>query len=163
MDLVDKLNETVNETYEQIASEDAQIHFTYQSKLATTPAQYESAILRKLEQSVELDILRGFTGAGPHREDMVAFIRSRDVSETASRGEIRTLVLACKVLEAQLVEQARAMRPLLLFDDVFSELDGRRRQALVSFLKPYQTVITTTDADVVVRHFSGKAKLIALT
>ena len=64
--------------------------------------------------------------------------------------------------ELQLLEELRAARPLLLLDDVFSELDGARRQALTRAMKGYQTFITTTDADVVVQHFLGQCNIIAL-
>ena len=66
------------------------------------------------------------------------------------------------MIEALLLEQNRGQRPILLFDDVFSELDGGRRQALTSFLQPYQTFITTTDADIVIQHFTETANIIPL-
>jgi DNA replication and repair protein RecF len=57
-------------------------------------------------------------------------------------------------MELQLLEELRAQQPLLLLDDVFSELDGKRRHALADFLKGHQTLITTTDADMVVTHLT---------
>jgi DNA replication and repair protein RecF len=72
----------------------------------------------------------------------------------ASRGETRTLVLALKILELHHLEAVRETKPLLLLDDVFSELDGKRRAALTGFVRDYQTFITTTDADMVVQHFT---------
>ena len=103
-----------------------------------------------MESSLELDAARGFTGAGPHREDLAVLFDGRPAQETASRGEIRTTVLALKIIELKILEAARAQTPLLLLDDVFSELDGKRRHALTDYLAPYQTFITTTDADTVV-------------
>ena len=81
---------------------------------------------------------------------------------TASRGEARTLVLALKIIELELLEQSRGQRPLLLLDDVFSELDGARRHALTSYLAPYQTFITTTDADLVQKAFAAAARVLPL-
>ena len=63
-------------------------------------------------------------------------------------------MLALKIIELNLIEQARGTKPTLLLDDVFSELDGARRKQLTNFLKSYQTIITTTDADVVIKNFS---------
>jgi DNA replication and repair protein RecF len=74
---------------------------------------------------------------------------------TASRGESRTATLALKILEAQILERTRNQKPLMLLDDVFSELDGARRQSLTVSLKNYQTFLTTTDADIVVKHFTS--------
>jgi len=64
------------------------------------------------------------------------------------------------MIEALLLEGSRGLRPGLLLDDVLSELDGGRRQALTSFLQPYQTFITTTDADVVIQHFTESTHII---
>ena len=76
---------------------------------------------------------------------------------------MRTLMLVCKILETRVIEKSRSIKPILLLDDVFSELDGGRRQALTNFLKEYQTFITTTDADVVLHHFSDQANIIAIS
>ena len=109
-----------------------------------------------------MDIARGYTGYGPHRDDLIALIDDHPVQEAASRGETRTLVLALKVMELQLLESVRDIKPLLLLDDVFSELDAQRRQALTHFVQPYQTFITTTDADVVVDYFASSHSIISL-
>lgn len=124
---------------------------------------YETQLLHKLESNQEIDFMRGFTGSGPHREDFSVLFNDHPTAETASRGEVRTAVLALKILELQTLQTARQQTPLLLLDDVFSELDGARRQALTSFLQPYQTFITTTDADVVVQHFIDSCTIIPLT
>lgn len=118
---------------------------------------YETALLKKLEASTAVDMQRGFTASGPHRDDIQVLIDGHTAAESASRGETRTIVLALKILELQLLERIRGQRPLLLLDDVFSELDAARRQALTRFVAPYQTFITTTDADVVAHHFADSA------
>jgi DNA replication and repair protein RecF len=120
-------------------------------------------MLKKLEGNVAVDCLRGFTTAGPHREDFRVLFDGREAAETASRGETRTLVLALKTIELELLEESRGMQPLLLLDDVFSELDGARRHALTDHLKRYQTFITTTDADIVSKNFTENANIIPLS
>ena len=133
----------------------------YQSRI--TKQQYSSQFLHKLEANIDRDIARGFTGDGPHRDDIKVIIDGHDIQESASRGEIRTLLLALKIVELGIVEEVYASKPILLLDDVFSELDGSRRRALTNFLQDYQTFITTTDADVVIRHFTGNCRIIPLT
>jgi DNA replication and repair protein RecF len=64
--------------------------------------------------------------------------------------------------ETIILEEARNIRPALLLDDVFSELDGKRRKALTSFLKSYQAFITTTDADVIAKNFAQNSNIIAV-
>jgi DNA replication and repair protein RecF len=117
-------------------------------------ASYESHLLEKMETHAAADAQRGFTAYGPHREDFKVYFDGKPADETASRGETRTAILALKIIELQLLEANRGQTPLLLLDDVFSELDGARRQALTGFLQRYQTFLTTTDADIAVKHFT---------
>lgn len=160
LSLLTRLNQTASELYSSLAHSRTAVELAYDSKLL--PDEYESALLRTLEANFSLDVARGFTGSGPHREDIKITLDGRPVQSAASRGETRTTVLMLKVMELQLLEEARGSSPLLLLDDVFSELDGKRRQALTAHLQSYQTFITTTDADVVVQHFMDKCRIIPL-
>ena len=158
--LATSFSDRVGELYGRLAGKEYAVSLTYRTQFAVD--QYESALLHKLEASLDLDIARGFTASGPHRDDLLASISDRPVQEAASRGEARTLVLALKIMELQLLEDLRGVPPILLLDDVFSELDNKRRHALTSFLSGYQTFITTTDADLVVEHFSVGCSIIPL-
>lgn len=158
--LVVRFNERAPEIYEHLAGRSNRIELHYDSRFH--PELYESQLLHKLESSTELDILRGFTAYGPHRDDIAVNIDGHPMQESASRGETRTLVLALKVLELQLLEEVRGQQPLLLLDDVFSELDAKRRQALTRYVQQYQTIITTTDADIFSKDFLRAATLIRL-
>ena len=160
LQLLEKLNAQISELYSELAGRPSTITLEYVTKFPR--ATYESTLLHKLEADFELDRLRGFTAAGPHREDLAVLLGGHPIQESASRGETRTLVLALKILETKALEAAYEQRPMLLLDDVFSELDGKRRQALTAFLKDYQTFITTTDADVVVQHFTDKSSIIPI-
>lgn len=148
-----EFNKQASELYSALAGRKSAVLLDYAS--AFDHDTYESALLKKLESSTELDVLRGFTAHGPHRDDVTMEIGGHAAQESASRGEARTLVLALKILELHLIEAVRQTKPLLLLDDVFSELDGKRRAHLTKFVENYQTFITTTDADIVVQHFSG--------
>jgi len=159
-ELVEKLDSQVAELYNQLAHSVTEVRLSYKTQFDAQ--QYESRLLHKLEVDQELDSLRGFTGSGPHRDDMLVTFDGRAASETASRGETRTAVLALKIMELERLRTARDIAPLLLLDDVFSELDGARRHALTNHLKNYQTFITTTDADVVVQHFTETCHIIPL-
>ncbi len=160
--LIEQFNKSLTRLYSEISGSASTVTLKYETNLKTN--NYETNLLHALERSTEKDISRGFTSHGPHREDVSIFLNKKLASETASRGEVRTLVLALKMLEAEFIEKARDTRPLLLLDDVFSELDGKRRQALVQFLTPYQSFITTTDADMVIEHLlSQQHNIIATT
>ena len=151
-DLCDQLAVKLRQTYTDISQAKTTVTINYQPKFPLE--NYESSLLSKLESHLHEDIIRGFTAHGPHREDFVVTFDGRPADEYASRGETRTALLALKIIELQLIEAVRDQTPLLLLDDVFSELDGVRRRALTGFLQRYQTFLTTTDADVVVKHFT---------
>ena len=159
-ELVAQLEKEIGQLYQDLSHSETNIAITYESRWQ--PDAYESNFLKKLESDLLLDKQRGFTGSGPHREDLVLLFNGRPSQETASRGEARTAILALKIIELKIIEAARDATPLLLLDDVFSELDGKRRHALTDYLAPYQTFITTTDADLVVQHFTEKSNIIPL-
>lgn len=160
LEVIRNINGKISDIYSQIAGKKTDIKLTYLSKVNL--ANYQSDFLKKLEQSTELDYLRGFTGFGPHREDMSVAIRSQPAEIAASRGETRTLVLSLKIIEKQFLEEERQVKPIVLLDDVFSELDGSRRKSLTKYLDDYQTIITTTDADVISKNFAQHTNLISL-
>lgn len=158
--LVNELNKNLGTTYSSIAKNKTTVELKYDTGLSATA--YESAMLRRLEDSLEIDLARGFTTFGPHREDVGVFINHRPAGVVASRGETRTLVIALKLLALGLIEKARQQKPIVLLDDVFSELDGSRRKTLTQHLNSYQTIITTTDADVVQKEFMQTINRISL-
>lgn len=159
--LIEAINHHATETYQGLSNSQATVMFDYDT--SCTMAQYETSLLRALEKDLERDCLLGHTSHGPHRDDIRVTLNGRPAAETASRGETRTLVLMLKITELRLLSEARGTTPLLLLDDVFSELDGKRRHALTTYLQPYQTFITTTDADVVLKHFTDSCNIIPLT
>lgn len=158
--LVEQMHVTLPRLYQELSQAKTKILLEYG---AQWPAgDYASNLLKKLTATIELDQLRGFTANGPHREDLVIKFDGHYAQDTASRGEIRTLVLGMKIIELQIITTARGKVPILLLDDVFSELDGARRRALTEHLKNYQTFITTTDADIVLHHFTEHTNIIPL-
>lgn len=159
--LAETINASLGQTYQKLATTKTDVTLTYVSRFPLEA--YESHMLKKLEADLPLDALRGFTAAGPHREDFTVLFDGREATETASRGETRTLVLTLKILELEVLEQARGVKPIMLLDDVFSELDGARRHALTDYLKTHQTFITTTDADIISKHFTTAATIIPIS
>ncbi len=158
--LTTELNAEIGGLYHDLSHSATDVRLVYDSRW---PADnYDSHLLKKLEASSELDRLRGFTSAGPHREDLLVLFDNRPAADVASRGETRTAVLALKILELGRLQAVHDVAPLLLLDDVFSELDGARRRALTNYLKDYQTFITTTDADVVLQHFTETCHILPL-
>jgi DNA replication and repair protein RecF len=157
---VEVLRDQISNNYQSVSGNDETLDVSYESKVPVE--HYANSMLQKLKLNYQLDRDRGFTSVGPHRDDIRITINSNDVRTNASRGETRSIVLALKMAEMKLLEQKTGKKPLLLLDDVFSELDGKRRRMLAQTLQEYQTFITTTDADVVIDHFSESCNIIPL-
>lgn len=136
-------NQHLSRLYSGMAGSNHTVTVAYQSALPA--ANYAQNLLKQLEQRRHADAMRGFTSLGPHRDDFLVSLDNHPASETASRGEMRTIMLAYKLLEVELQQQAYGTNPLILMDDVFSELDSTREQQLMAALKSYQTIITATD------------------
>jgi DNA replication and repair protein RecF len=159
--LIERINKKLDKTYQALAgSRKVKVLLGYETACQT--GDYASSLLKGLESRQDIDMERGFTTIGPHRDDLLISFNKHLASEVASRGETRTTLLALKITELDLVEESRGKKPMLLLDDVFSELDGARRRALTEIIKGYQTFITTTDADVVVQHFMDRCHIIPL-
>jgi DNA replication and repair protein RecF len=112
---------------------------------ATVRYEARALTVAELDARYDRDVRRGTTGAGPHLRDVELASGSRDLRSYGSQGEQRTAVLALVLAEAALLEERRRVTPLLLLDDVLSELDEDRRAALLaSFPEGGQTVVTAT-------------------
>jgi DNA replication and repair protein RecF len=111
--------------------------------LAAVTAALGAALTRRRER----DLQRGFTSVGPHVDDLIIGLDGRPARAHASQGQIRTLVLALKTSEITHVLETTGDPPVLLLDDVSSELDPERNQSLFEFLEEVgcQTIISTTD------------------
>ncbi len=158
--LIQQLNQELPDIYRGLSGTKANIRVEYISKNRTE--NYASDMLKNLESNLEIDIARKHTTTGPHRDDMNITINGYSIKDVASRGEVRTVILACKVFEVNRLHEISGNKPIILLDDVFSELDGSRRRSLTSFLDNSQVFITTTDADVVVQYFLQKCHIIPL-
>lgn len=112
---------------------------------ATEPEQLHA----ELAERVDSDLERGFTEHGPHRDDVVTVREGRELRAYGSQGQQRLALLALLLAERSALAERRQTRPVMLLDDVMSELDGRRRRALVDLLRSGggQAVITATDAE----------------
>jgi DNA replication and repair protein RecF len=107
----------------------------------------EALTLETLVARLDRDLDRGSTGIGPHLDDVAILAGNRDLRAFGSQGEQRLAVLALLLAEAELVRERRGFPPLLLLDDVLSELDPDRRRILAERLRTFgQTLITTTSS-----------------
>ena len=156
---VDRINDFANSIYKNIAAQIENFSIVYNLKNANFDVplkDFHSATFRKnllewyrknIEEKSARDITRGNTGFGPHLDDLRFFINGRELKTYASQGQLRTAALSLKLSELEFLRTARGEYPVLLLDDVMSELDADRRTQLLEFLKwkKIQTIITATE------------------
>ncbi len=135
--LVDELLPVVSEAYEHLAGEEVPVGAVYQRSWP------EASMAEALVVSRDGDVRRGVSTVGPHRDELVITLNGLASRTEASQGEQRTLALALRLAGHRMVSSVLGEPPLLLLDDVLSELDDDRARALLTNLPPGQTVITS--------------------
>ncbi len=136
--IVEKINERFTEIYRSIAENGDEVRLEYISEVGS-----ESEFLGELERNFERDSLLGHTSYGVHHDNYEFVFNGVKADGSASRGEVRSSVLALKFIEADLVLEVLGKRPLVLLDDVFSELDDVRQKCLVRNFKDNQIILTS--------------------
>ncbi|MEA2610170.1 MAG: replication and repair protein RecF [Chloroflexota bacterium] len=128
---------------------EARLTLAYSTNAPPQPGESpRDALARRLAETAEKEVWNGSTLIGPHRDDLVFELAGRDLASFASRGQQRTAILALKLAELDILTALDGRPPLLLLDDVFSELDPDRRAHLVRRIAALpQTFITTTTLD----------------
>ena len=103
------------------------------------------SFLENLKKSRDIDIKRGYTATGIHRDDFMIYINDRQVSIFGSQGQQRTAILTLKLCELEIVKEEIGESPILLLDDFMSELDEKRRTNFLENIKGNQVIMTGTD------------------
>lgn len=125
---------------------------------------YDKSIISpaRLSEYAEEEVAAGATLVGPHRDDFSFQDEKRDLSVYGSRGEQRLAILWLKLGELEFIAQKTDGRPLLLLDDIFSELDQEHRHLVFSVIPEQQTIITTTDLHLIEKDFLKKINVVEL-
>ncbi len=145
---LDKLEKITNSVHGNLTFNKEKIDFIYKNNIDINVYKKENIkelFLRKLEETFEKDRIVGTTEIGPHKDDFDILINEINAKKYASQGQQRTVVLSMKLSEIEIIYYERGEYPILLLDDVFSELDKNRREYLTNFLRKTQTIITSTD------------------
>jgi DNA replication and repair protein RecF len=135
--LVARLAPMVSEAYEQLADRPSAVEMRYE------PEWRRSSLAVALSAARTDDVRRGVSTVGPHRDDVELFIGGLPARTHASQGEQRTLALALRLAAHRMVAEKVGSAPVLVLDDVLSELDPQRSAALLRHLPPGQVVLTT--------------------
>ncbi|TAH64151.1 MAG: DNA replication/repair protein RecF [Gottschalkiaceae bacterium] len=149
-EFIRNINLFASETHERISNGKEKLEIIYKPSVEAYEGN-EKAIEKKyidyLERFRDIDIKRGITHKGPHRDDLFLYLNNMEVKTYCSQGQQRTTLLSLKISELKYMSKETEEVPVLLLDDVFSELDMERQKYLMEFIKGVQTVITCTDIE----------------
>ncbi len=133
-----RLNDLVNRIHKKLSGGKEELFLQYEPNV--TKSNFEN----KLKKSLERDLNLKTTNIGPHRDDLSFTINGIDIRKYGSQGQQRTAALSCKLAEIELVKSVIKDKPILLLDDVLSELDRQRQNHLLDSIGDIQTIITCT-------------------
>ena len=147
---VERLKETAKKIYGEIANGGEELNLRYESELFDHFVEDKSVIrscfYHHLEKVQKEELLFRTTRVGPHRDDLEFYLDDKNVKIYASQGQQRTIILALKLSELLFIKELTGSYPVLLLDDILSELDRDRQESLFSYIRNCQTIITITDA-----------------
>lgn len=141
---IEKLKVPAKEALKYISSSKDNLEIEYVGAKGTSAEEIKAELLKSLKFNLERDIELGYTSVGPHRDDIYFGLNGKDARNFASQGQQRSIVLALKFAELVIFEKELGEEPILVLDDVFSELDTTRQRRLYEKMSKYQTIITGT-------------------
>lgn len=142
--VIGEVAEMAAETYRAISGREGE-RFSMRYECCAEVEALEETVLRRLRESRREDMFRGATGFGVHREDIALHLNGREMKLFASQGQIRTAALSMKLAQLNMFRKETGEAPVLLLDDVMSELDMTRRTRLLREISGTQTFVTCTD------------------
>jgi len=145
---IDKIKEKAEKIHLKLTEEKENLQIFYKSTFKGISASVDESIeefMISLKHMRDADIEKGFTHIGPHRDDIIIKINGKDATKYGSQGQQRTVVLSLKLAELEVIREEIGEYPVLLLDDVFSELDAKRRRFLIDYIKGVQVFITSTE------------------
>ncbi len=146
VEFIKHLNETLTKIYSHLSSENVVVDVEYDTIFDLTTKNHKQSIINALKNSRKRDLFYRVTHAGVHRDDMIVKFNGFNVEEYASQGQKRLLIIAIKLSLVKYIQKTKRVTPILLLDDVFSEIDQEKKiKFLDSLPKDIQTIITTTD------------------
>ena len=143
---VQELNEIIQEIHQKLSGGQEQIVLGYEANVQ------EEELEQTLQDHMERDIHLKTTTTGPHRDDLSFLVNDIDIRRFGSQGQQRTAALSLKLSEIELVKRRVHDTPVLLLDDVLSELDSSRQNYLLNSIENIQTLITCTGLDEFINH-----------
>ena len=157
---LDYLAKSADCLHQTLADTQHPLQLVYQPRVAAegSAADIAAVFREELQKSAAREQATAVTAVGPHRDDIMILANGLFANSFASRGEARTIALAMRLAEAEYLSQTRRDDPIILLDDVFSEMDAPRRERVLQKVANYrQALITTTEIEPVRAHFGDSA------
>lgn len=139
-EFIDKISKKIDHIHQEITEGKEKLLIEYVSQCSN-----KEDYLKLLKQNRNLDIIKGYTTKGIHRDDFRTYINNKEVNIYGSQGQHRTVILSLKLAELNVVYDEMGEYPILLLDDFMSELDEKRRKSFLNHIKDTQVIITCTD------------------
>ena len=139
-EFIEKITNKIEKIHNNITDEKEKIEIEY-----ITECNNKENYLKLLKERRKLDIIKGFTTKGVHRDDFVIYINKKEINIYGSQGQNRTAMLSLKLSELQVIKDEIGEYPILLLDDFMSELDSTRRKNFLENIKDTQVIITGTE------------------
>ena len=146
-DFIEKLSPYAKEMHAFLTDGAEELTVTPDKNYQGTEEEIAERLLKKLESGYEKDLRLGFTTVGPNRDDLEVTLSGIDAKAYGSQGQQRTCALSLKLAEVQIFKELSGEYPVLVLDDVMSELDLRRRRKLLQKIDGMQTILTCTHAE----------------
>lgn len=155
---VNLLNTYGKSIHQEITTQKEEIRYVYKSSFSLDGNLKEN-LKKELIRKRETDIERGTTSAGIHRDDFTILINNVDAKDFGSQGQQRTAVLTMKFSSLEIIKKIKGEYPILLLDDVLSELDLSRKKFILKSIENIQTVITCTGVENIEEYLTGNYRL----
>jgi len=166
IDFIKKIHRISKKIHSDLTQQKENLVIEYLSNISLENGQnydkIEESYRRKIKSKIKREKKLGYTLVGPHRDDFTLFINGEDAKQFGSQGQQRTAALSLKLSEIELIKNETKEYPILLLDDVFSELDLQRQSSLLKIFEKTQTIITSTSFDDVLKNKVNDYKLIKI-
>lgn len=164
LNYINEINNYIKDIFYDITNiNDLEIKYITNIEFNEDKEVMKDKFLSKLNDNYDREKLYGNSLYGPHRDDFSFFLTNKDLSIYGSQGQLRCAMISYKLSELEIFNKYKKEYPILLLDDVFSELDLNKRNNIIKYLKDdIQTIITTTDIDMIDKQIVSKAKIITI-
>lgn len=147
---IERLKETAKRIYSEISDDKRELIIKYSTFFEINNCESKKEIKENFEKELlkekENEFLRKITLVGPHKDDIEFLLDDKNSKIYASQGQQRTIILSLKLSEVLFIKELTGIKPVILLDDILSELDYERQKRLFKYLDDFQTILTVTDA-----------------